>query len=74
MPEMIDPQRAEKQEMHNRQVNIQFAGNMMLNMATAGLEMTEQSPEKIFAFAIGCAEQMRIYMERPLEEASKLIQ
>lgn len=74
MPEVIDPQASEKREMQQRGANLQFAGQFMLAMAQGRPEILElASPEGLFEYAIAVADQMRIYINRPFDEPSRLV-
>ncbi len=77
MPEMIDPNAAEQREIQKRGVNVNFAGQLMLSMVQGCPGMADPKmgtkPEDLFAFAIGVAEQMGLYMNRPFDVPGRLI-
>ena len=75
-PEIIDPQAAEKREMAQRNANLHFAGQLMLSMLSGKADIAgcaNITPQELFQFAIGVAEQMNLYFSRPFDEPNRLV-
>lgn len=73
-PGIIDPQAAEKREMQRRAANVNFASGLLSAMAQGRPDIAKELPSELFTFAIGCAEQIQMYLERPFDEPSRLVQ
>lgn len=80
MPELINANASAEREMQQRNANLQFAGQLMLSMVQGQAKVSmkdmevEVTPEELFSFAIGVAEQMNVYFRRPIDEPSRLVQ
>lgn len=70
----INPKAAEEREMAQRNANLQFAGQLMLSMMQGSVAMVGGvTPEQVFQFAMGVAEQMSLYFGRPFDEPTRLV-
>lgn len=71
---IIDSQASEKRELQTRAANINYAGQLMMAMVTGKPEVVENvTPEKLFQFAIGVADQIQLYLGRPFDEPGRLV-